>query len=134
MCSSHWTLSNFKNVQISNIKLADFDLSREAEDKTNETKQSAVHVMMTTRAGGGTVLYMSPEVQRKERATSASDMYAATNPHHFSNYNNSCITTRKLTITSQCRTWYPIQSLQFPTRCQKFTTNWIQKYHDKNYS
>ena len=69
-------LDNALVDQNGNIKLADFDLSREAEDKTNETKKSAVHAMMTTRAGGGTVLYMSPEVQRKERATSASDIYA----------------------------------------------------------
>jgi len=69
-------LGNALVDQNGNIKLADFDLSREADDTTNETKQSAVHAMMTTRAGGGTVMYMSPEVQRKERATSASDIYA----------------------------------------------------------
>ena len=69
-------LGNALVDQNGNIKLADFDLSREADDTADETKQSAVHAMMTTRAGGGTVMYMSPEVQRKERATSASDMYA----------------------------------------------------------
>lgn len=51
-----------------NVKLADFDLSRDADDEpAPETK---VQAMMTTRAGGGTPTYMAPEVQRKERATS----------------------------------------------------------------
>ena len=52
-----------------NVKLADFDLSRDADDEpvVPETK---VQALMTTRAGGGTPTYMAPEVQRKERATS----------------------------------------------------------------
>ena len=50
-----------------NVKLSDFDLSRDADDEpAPETK---VQAMMTTRAGGGTLTYMAPEVQRKERAT-----------------------------------------------------------------
>jgi serine/threonine protein kinase len=50
-----------------NVKLSDFDLSRNADDEpVPETKAQA---LMTTRAGGGTPTYMAPEVQRKKCAT-----------------------------------------------------------------
>jgi serine/threonine protein kinase len=70
-------LENILVNQDGNVKLADFDLSRDAEDLPPKNKHgSAVNAAKTSRAGGGTLLYMAPEVKRGGCATCASDIYS----------------------------------------------------------